>query len=75
MTVTGGCQRRTAKQAEVKSKAELFKMYQGKGPHRIFADLVSDDDLRSDALILEGVARPIETMCWKDVQAQRDPDN
>ena len=50
-------------------------MYQGKGPHRIFADLVSDDDLRSDALILEGVARPIETMCWTDVQAQRDPDN
>ena len=57
--------------AEIKTKADLYKIYKGKGPHLIFADLIQDQELRDRAVIIEGVARPLECGINHDLEQQR----
>ena len=32
--------------ADIKTKADLFKIYKGKGPHKMYAELTANDDAR-----------------------------
>jgi len=57
--------------AEIKTKSDLYKIYKGKGPHKIFVDLIMNDQLRDRAVIIEGVARPLEYGINYDLEQQR----
>ena len=53
------------------TKAELYKAYSGKGPVRMFADFTQDPTLRDHAVILDRIARPLETEYNYDLEQQR----
>lgn len=52
--------------AKVKTRAELLKIYSGRGPHRMFAEFTADRHVRHVASVLEFVGRPLESRCFKD---------
>ncbi len=53
------------------TKAELYKAYSGKGPVRMFEDFTQDPKLRDHAIILDRVARPLETEYNYELEQQR----
>ena len=55
----------------VKTRAELLKIYAGRGPHRMFAEFTADDHVRHVAATLEFIGRALESRCFKDMDAQR----
>ena len=45
------------------TKSELFKAYKGRGPHAMNADFLQDADLRSTAVLICHVTKPLQLAC------------
>ena len=54
------------------SKSELFKAYKTVGPHKMYMDIMCDDDLRSAAEIIVQVGTPLHEQYRTDLKSQKD---
>ena len=55
-------------------KNELYKAYKNKGPHKMFCDIMSTDNLRAVACMIVAVTRPLHKQYVSDLKAQQDLD-
>ncbi len=53
------------------TKSELYKMYSGRGPTKMFADFMGDRTLQLDAIIIVAISSPLEAEYSADLEAQR----
>ncbi|CAJ1366373.1 unnamed protein product, partial [Effrenium voratum] len=57
--------------AEIHTKAQLFKAYSGRGPTRMFCDLIADRRLQQHAILITSVAQPLEKFYHDSLEAQK----
>ena len=54
------------------TKSQLFSAYKSAGPHKMYMDIMGDDDLRAAAEILTHVTRPLHEQYRNDLHSQKD---
>ena len=52
------------------TKAQLFAMYKGKGPHAMNLDILSDEEVRAHACIIVHVTTPLHCQYQSELKAQ-----
>ena len=52
------------------TKAQLFPMYKGKGPHAMNVDILSDEEVRAHACIIVHVTTPLHRQYQSELKAQ-----
>ncbi len=64
-------QEQEEQQRDVKSKADLYRYFSGKGPNQMVLDFLEDRTLQTDALILVKVTDPIERQYCQDLDTMQ----